>query len=163
MVHLHFIFNCSMHATGRNSCWVRKNTGKDRSWDHLLRQFQWAVEIILIHGDRWNWAHGKSDDSDPLRCFFLHWIQEPHEFDSSTLTLRGQKKLFHKCRSSFFLSSESFYLREHIFMYFRRQSKQLHETKLWKTSHPSFWNVTINFKQEYSSGTLFPGGEGLKY
>lgn len=91
-----------MHATGGSSCWVRKNTGKARSWDYLFRQFQWAVEIILIHRNRWNWAHGKGDDSNPLRCLFLHWIQEPHELDSSPLALRGQKKLFHKFRCLFF-------------------------------------------------------------
>lgn len=46
----------------------------------------------------------------------------------------GKKCCFINVDPFLFLSSESFCLREHNSMYFRTQSKQLHETKLWKTS-----------------------------
>lgn len=164
VVNLHFVFNWSMHAPGGSSCWVRKNTGKARSWDHRLRQFQCAIEIILFHGDRWNWAHRKSDDSDPLRCFFLHWIQEPHEFDSSTLALRGPKKLYHKCwyPPLFFSYHQKASILENVISC-TSHDNQSNSMKQNFGKHLSIWNVIINSEQEYSSGTLFPGGGGFKY
>lgn len=58
------------------------------------------------------------------------WIWFQH------IGIEGTKKCIINVDLFFFLlSSEIFSLREHNFMYFKRQSRQIHGTKLWKTSH----------------------------